>query len=456
MPASPCPTTWEEVTAAAEKLKAGGMEHPIVYEFDQELPNFFDAFVAQAYGRGGDLFDAEQKAVFDNPDNPAYKQLEWLADAFKKDLVQQETHESKVIPSMNTGKHAFTIVYNYVLAAMNNAAEQPLAGQFALAPMPGEAHATLGFTKFYSITATAAAGSGARRGGLEVRELHGRQALQGRQALGGGEGPRLRPDLALRRSRRAGRRGTSGSTPRRSSSRSSTARNGTWTEWTSRLGGLFPPAARPGDGRRGERRRGHEGRRRDAGTSSATRWRRTDTRQRRRPAPAAALVPENSASPMWTTSRFPALWLLPVLLPVAVFTIFPVAHALWTSLHQVMLLFPGEDLVGLDNYVNVVTGEYFVTRAQELAALHRCSRRRSSSCSAPRPRSSSTASSSASAALRSIVLLPWVLPGAISAVLWIWVFHPSWGVINSSLLQARADRPLDPLAHQTPTSPSSR
>jgi multiple sugar transport system substrate-binding protein len=150
------PKTWEEVMAAAEKLKAGGMEHPIVYEFDQELPNFFDAFVSQVYGRGGDLFDKDQKAIFDNPYNAAYKQLQWLVDAFKKDLVQQETHESKIIPSMNTGKHAFTIVFNYVLAAMNNAAEQPLAGQFALAPMPGDSHSALGFTKFYSITAQAA------------------------------------------------------------------------------------------------------------------------------------------------------------------------------------------------------------------------------------------------------------------------------------------------------------
>jgi multiple sugar transport system substrate-binding protein len=152
----PVPKTWEEVTAAAEKLKAGGMEHPIVYEFDQELPNFFDAFVAQSYGRGGDLFDKDHTALFDDPQNPAYKQLEWLADVFNKDLVAQETHESKIIPSMNTGRHAFTIVYNYVLAALNNAAEQPLAGQFAIAPMPGESHATLGFTKFYSITAEAA------------------------------------------------------------------------------------------------------------------------------------------------------------------------------------------------------------------------------------------------------------------------------------------------------------
>jgi multiple sugar transport system substrate-binding protein len=150
------PKTWDEVMAACEKLKAGGMEHPIDYEFNQELPNFFDAFVSQVYGRGGDLFDKDQKAIFDNPDNAAYKQLEWLAQAFKKDLVQQDTHESKVIPSMNTGKHAFTVVFNYVLAAMNNAAEQPLAGQFALAPMPGDAHSALGFTKFYSITAQAA------------------------------------------------------------------------------------------------------------------------------------------------------------------------------------------------------------------------------------------------------------------------------------------------------------
>ena len=151
------PTTWDEVTAAAEKLKAGGMDKPIVYEYNQELPNFFDAFVAQVYGRGGDLFDAEGKAIFDQPDNAAYKQLEWISDAFKKGLVQPESHESKIIPAMNTGKHAFTIVYNYVLAAMNNTADQPLAGQFALAPMPGDTHSTLGFTKFYAVTAKTAA-----------------------------------------------------------------------------------------------------------------------------------------------------------------------------------------------------------------------------------------------------------------------------------------------------------
>jgi len=151
------PTTWEEVTGAAEKLKASGMQHPIVYEYNQELPNFYDAFVAQAYGRGAELFDKDLNPLFADPNNEAYKQLQWLADAYSKDLVQSETHESKIIPAMNTGAHAFTIVYTYVLAALNNAADQPRAGQFALAPMPGSKHSTLGFAKSYVVTAQAAA-----------------------------------------------------------------------------------------------------------------------------------------------------------------------------------------------------------------------------------------------------------------------------------------------------------
>lgn len=151
------PTTWDEVTAAAEQLKAGGMDKPIIYEYNQELPNFYDAFVAQSYGRGAELFDAELNPLFADPANGAYQQLQWIADAYSKGLVQSDNHESTIILAMNTGKHAFTIVYTYVLAALNDAATQPLAGRFALAPMPGETHATLGFAKSYVITAKTAA-----------------------------------------------------------------------------------------------------------------------------------------------------------------------------------------------------------------------------------------------------------------------------------------------------------
>ena len=137
---------------------------------------------------------------------------------------------------------------------------------------------------------------------------------------------------------------------------------------------------------------------------------------------------------MWTIGRFPAIWLLPVLIPVALLTIFPIGHALWTSLHQVMLLFPGEDWVGLDNYVGVVTGEYFgpALRNSLLFTLF----------AAPIVVVIGTACALflfrdffGVGVLRSIILLPWVLPGAISAVLWTWVFHPSWGIINMLLFK---------------------
>lgn len=135
---------------------------------------------------------------------------------------------------------------------------------------------------------------------------------------------------------------------------------------------------------------------------------------------------------MWTIRRFPAVWLAPVLLPVMFLTLFPVGHALWTSLHQVQLLFPGEPFVGLDNYRTVITGEYFgvALRNSLLFTLF----------AAPLIVALGTAAALflqreffGITALRSIILLPWVLPGAISAVLWTWMFHPSWGVINSIL-----------------------
>jgi ABC-type sugar transport system permease subunit len=146
----------------------------------------------------------------------------------------------------------------------------------------------------------------------------------------------------------------------------------------------------------------------------------------------AVALSKNRLPQMSTTGRFPALWILPVLVPVAAFTIFPVAHALWTSLHQVMLLFPDQDWVGLDNYRNVITGEYFGVALKNSLLF--------TLFSAPLVVVAGTATALflqrdfyGVTALRSVVLLPWVLPGAISAVLWTWIFHPSWGVINSLL-----------------------
>lgn len=133
---------------------------------------------------------------------------------------------------------------------------------------------------------------------------------------------------------------------------------------------------------------------------------------------------------MWTLRRFPVTWLLPVLLPVAALSVFPIAHALWTALHQVNLLFPDEeDFTGLDNFRTVINGDYFGVALKNSLIF--------TAVSAPLVVALGLATAVflsrkfvGAFALRSIVLLPWVLPGAISAVLWVWVFQPSWGVLN--------------------------
>jgi ABC-type sugar transport system permease subunit len=37
--------------------------------------------------------------------------------------------------------------------------------------------------------------------------------------------------------------------------------------------------------------------------------------------------------------------------------------------------------------------------------------------------------------VRAVVLLPWAMPGAVSGILWVWIFHGRWGVLNALLLK---------------------
>ena len=104
-----------------------------------------------------------------------------------------------------------------------------------------------------------------------------------------------------------------------------------------------------------------------------------------------------------------------------------------------MILFPGEPFVGLDNYERVLTGDYFPVALRNslvftlfAAPLGRDPRHADRALPAARFFGSQV--------VRSIVLLPWVLPGAISAVLWVWVFHPSFGVLNGAAARSRPDR----------------
>lgn len=126
------------------------------------------------------------------------------------------------------------------------------------------------------------------------------------------------------------------------------------------------------------------------------------------------------------------LWILPVLVPVFLFTLYPVAYALWKSFHRSQLLLPGEPFVGLANYADLLGDSTIWAALRNTLSF--------TLVSAPLTVLIGLAVGFLLLAnypgrifLRSVVLLPWVIPGAITAVMWTWVFHSSWGLLNHGL-----------------------
>jgi ABC-type sugar transport system permease subunit len=137
---------------------------------------------------------------------------------------------------------------------------------------------------------------------------------------------------------------------------------------------------------------------------------------------------------MMRDEGYPIAWVLPALGFVLLFTLYPAADALYRSLHQVIAIFPQEPFVGLDNYRQVVRGPDFWEALRNTVGF--------ALATAPLAVVAGfftarllLAAFRGRALVRAMVILPWVLPGAISAVIWIWVFHPSWGILNLLLYE---------------------
>ncbi len=132
-------------------------------------------------------------------------------------------------------------------------------------------------------------------------------------------------------------------------------------------------------------------------------------------------------------TRYAYATVLPVVLLVALFTIYPLLFALVTSLREVVLYRPwSQPFVGLKNYLDVVRSEFFasawahtltfVVGAVPLATVlgfaiaHLLNGR-----------------SRLAAWLNVTILLPWAIPTVISGIIWAWIFNSSYGAFNGAL-----------------------
>jgi multiple sugar transport system permease protein len=139
------------------------------------------------------------------------------------------------------------------------------------------------------------------------------------------------------------------------------------------------------------------------------------------------------ASAYYMERIYPYISILPVALVIALFAIYPIIHAVRMSFYQYLLTRPNDHpFVGLENFIDVITSYYFKSSIQVTAiytvavvigviiyglgvALLMNTKVRLST------------------PLKIVILLPWALPAVVSGLLWKWILHADFGILNGIL-----------------------
>jgi multiple sugar transport system substrate-binding protein len=153
------PATLEEWTRQAEAIKAKGIaEFPIALGWGQQDPFSIESFTALVFAQqNGSMFDKALNPAFKTPGSAAEKVVAWAADALQSKKILGPTSlqamNIDMIKALQAGAATFGVIPSYSLAQLNDPGQTQQAGKFKMALMPGESHATVGFIRFYAISA---------------------------------------------------------------------------------------------------------------------------------------------------------------------------------------------------------------------------------------------------------------------------------------------------------------
>ena len=151
---------------------------------------------------------------------------------------------------------------------------------------------------------------------------------------------------------------------------------------------------------------------------------------------------------MTRSTPYPYATVLPVILVVATFTVYPLLHSVYLSLHENVLTRPlDHDFVGLQNFREVVTGYYF-WRSLWSTAVFAVMAVAAVTLYGLGVALLLNQAVLGSALLKVVVLLPWAIPAVISGIIWRWIFDGDYGVLNGLLLVTGAvDRYVPWMSH---------
>jgi multiple sugar transport system substrate-binding protein len=153
------PQSWDEVTEQALKIKQAGIsEYPVMLALAREtwLIEFLSAMV---FSQGGRFTDEQGMAAMETGCLDA---LKWVVDAVNVHKIVSpgcvETGELSGLKAFSSGNHAFALEPQYRMRTINDPKQSQVGGRVKQVLMPKGAkgtHATVGWMRFYGMTAQA-------------------------------------------------------------------------------------------------------------------------------------------------------------------------------------------------------------------------------------------------------------------------------------------------------------
>lgn len=130
------PRTWEEVAEMSRKIKANGVEYPMIWSWAQ-IEAVVPDFVTLLYGNGGQFFDENNQPAFN--DEIGVATLQWMVDMTNEGLVNPASitsAEEDVRNVFSAGNAAFVSNWLYMYGLAQDPAESQVAGKVGMALMP--------------------------------------------------------------------------------------------------------------------------------------------------------------------------------------------------------------------------------------------------------------------------------------------------------------------------------
>lgn len=177
------PKTWDELVQQSLKIKSAGLsQYPMMLSMAREswLIEFLSAMV---FSNGGSFTGAQGESVMADPQKGALKALQWVTDAVQKHKIISpacvETGELNGLKAFSAGNHAFALLSRYRIRTLNDPKQSAIAGRVKQALMPagpGGSNTTVGWMRFFGMTAQAAANKARAADAAKLIEWFGGKA----------------------------------------------------------------------------------------------------------------------------------------------------------------------------------------------------------------------------------------------------------------------------------------